>query len=78
MGTSSGFVTALLGGGLAVDSRAPWVDVRDVARAIVLALDKPAGRHYLADLGRRRAIARSRRSSTSSPACARPAFLGAA
>ena len=51
MGTSSGFVTNLLGGGLAVDSRAPWVDVRDVARAIVLALDKPAGSHYLLTSG---------------------------
>ena len=46
MGTSSGFVTNLLAGGVAVDSRAPWVDVRDVARAIVLALDKPAGSRY--------------------------------
>ena len=34
MGTSSGFLTNLLGGGPAVDSRVPWVDVRDVARAI--------------------------------------------
>ena len=51
MGTSSGFVTNLLGGGLAVDSRAPWVDVRDVAKAIVLALDKPSGRHYLLTSG---------------------------
>lgn len=46
MGTSSGFVTALLAGGPAVDSRAPWVDVRDVARGIVLALDKPAGSRF--------------------------------
>lgn len=51
MGTSSGFVTNLLGGGLSVDSRAPWVDVRDVARAIVLALDMPAGSHYLLTSG---------------------------
>lgn len=51
MGTSSGFVTSLLAGGLAVDSRAPWVDVRDVARAIVLALDKPVGSHYLLTSG---------------------------
>lgn len=51
MGTSSGFVTNLLGGGFAVDGRAPWVDVRDVARAIVLALEKPAGRHYLLTSG---------------------------
>lgn len=51
MGTSSGFVTNLLGGGLSVDSRAPWVDVRDVARAIVAALDKPAGSHYLLTSG---------------------------
>jgi UDP-glucose 4-epimerase len=51
MGTSSGFVTNLLGGGLAVDSRAPWVDVRDVAKAIVLALDKPSGSHYLLTSG---------------------------
>lgn len=46
MGTSSGFVTALLAGGLAVDSHAPWVDVRDVARGIVLALDQPAGSRF--------------------------------
>jgi dihydroflavonol-4-reductase len=46
MGTSSGFVTTLLEGGLAVDSHAPWVDVRDVARAIVLALDQPAGSRF--------------------------------
>jgi dihydroflavonol-4-reductase len=51
MGTSSGFVTNLLGGGLSVDSRAPWVDVRDVARAIVAALDKPSGSHYLLTSG---------------------------
>ena len=51
MGTSSGFVTNLLGGGFAVDSRVPWVDVRDVARAIVLALDKPSGSHYLLTSG---------------------------
>lgn len=46
MGTSSGFVTALLRGGVAVDGRAPWVDVRDVARGIVLALDTPAGSRF--------------------------------
>jgi nucleoside-diphosphate-sugar epimerase len=46
MGTSSGFVTTLLGGGVALDSHAPWVDVRDVARGIVLALDQPAGSRF--------------------------------
>ena len=46
MGTSSGYITNLLGGGIAVDSRAPWVDVRDVARGIVLALDQPAGSRF--------------------------------
>ena len=51
MGTSSGFVTNLLGGGLSIDSRAPWVDVRDVARAIVLAFDKASGSHYLLTSG---------------------------
>jgi nucleoside-diphosphate-sugar epimerase len=51
MGTSSGFVTNLLAGGIAVDSRAPWVDVRDVAKAIVLALDKAVGSHYLLTSG---------------------------
>ncbi len=50
-GTSSGFVTNLLGGGFSIDSRGPWVDVRDVARAIVLAFDKPAGSHYLLTSG---------------------------
>jgi nucleoside-diphosphate-sugar epimerase len=54
MGTSSGFVTNLLRGGVSVDSRASWVDVRDVARAIVLALDKPPGGHYLLTSGVRR------------------------
>ncbi|HXG25729.1 MAG TPA: NAD-dependent epimerase/dehydratase family protein [Candidatus Binatia bacterium] len=51
MGPSSGFLTFLLGDGFSIESRAPWVDVRDVARAIVLALDKPAGRHYLLTSG---------------------------
>ena len=51
MGTSSGFVTNLLAGGPAVDSHTPWVDVRDVAQAIVLALDKPVGSHYLLTSG---------------------------
>jgi dihydroflavonol-4-reductase len=46
MGTSSGFITSLLGGGVALDSRSPWVDVRDVARGIVLALDQPAGSRF--------------------------------
>ena len=46
MGTSSGFVTALLRGGPAVDSHAPWVDVRDVARAIVLSLDASVGSRF--------------------------------
>jgi nucleoside-diphosphate-sugar epimerase len=46
MGTSSGLVTLLLAGGAAVDSRSPWVDVRDVARGIVLALDQPAGSRF--------------------------------
>ena len=51
MGTSSGFVTNLLAGGISVDSHAPWVDVRDVADAVVLALDKPSGSHYLLTSG---------------------------
>jgi nucleoside-diphosphate-sugar epimerase len=51
MGASSGFITNLLAGGITVDSRAPWVDVRDVATAIVRALDKPAGSHYLLTSG---------------------------
>jgi len=51
MGPSSGFITNLLDGGTSVDSRAPWVDVRDVARAIVLSLDKPAGSHFLLTSG---------------------------
>ena len=46
MGPSSGYLTNLLGGGISLDGRAPWVDVRDVARGIVLALDKPAGSRY--------------------------------
>jgi dihydroflavonol-4-reductase len=51
MGTSSGFVTILLRGGSAIDSRVPWVDVRDVARAIVLGLDAPAGSRFLLTSG---------------------------
>jgi dihydroflavonol-4-reductase len=60
MGTSSGFITNLLAGGITIDSRAPWVDVRDVATAIVRALDKPAGSHYLLTSGvvSHRAVAR--------------------
>jgi dihydroflavonol-4-reductase len=46
MGTSSGLVTLLLEGGPAVDSRSPWVDVRDVASGIVRALDQPPGSHF--------------------------------
>jgi dihydroflavonol-4-reductase len=51
MGTSSGFITNLLAGGATIDSRAPWVDVRDVARAIVLGLDRPPGSRYLLTSG---------------------------
>ncbi len=51
MGTSSAYITNLLAGGISLDVRAPWVDVRDVARAIVIALDKPPGRHYLLTSG---------------------------
>lgn len=51
MGTSSGFVTNLLRGGITIDSRAPWIDVRDVARAIVLALDQPAGSSFVLTSG---------------------------
>ena len=46
LGTSSGIVIGLLRGGFALDSHAPWVDVRDVARGIVLALDQPAGSRF--------------------------------
>jgi nucleoside-diphosphate-sugar epimerase len=51
MGTSSGFVTTLLKGGPAVDAHAPWVDVRDVARGIVLALDQRAGSRFVLTSG---------------------------
>lgn len=51
MGTSSAFLTVLIGGGTAVDTRAPWVDVRDVARAIVLALGAPAGSRFVLTSG---------------------------
>lgn len=51
MGTSSGMVTVLLTGGSAVDTRAPWVDVRDVADGIVLALDAPVGSHFVLTSG---------------------------
>lgn len=46
MGTSSGSITTLLAGGPAIDGRYPWVDVRDVARAIVLAIDAPIGSRF--------------------------------
>lgn len=46
MGPSSGFITNLLQGGTSIDSRAPWVDARDVARGIVLALDQPPGSRF--------------------------------
>jgi dihydroflavonol-4-reductase len=51
MGTSSGFITNLLAGGIAVDSRAPWVDVRDVASAILKSLERPPGSHYILTSG---------------------------
>jgi nucleoside-diphosphate-sugar epimerase len=51
MGPSSGYVTNLLAGGPAFDTRANWVDVRDVARGIVLALERPAGGRYLLTAG---------------------------
>ncbi len=51
MGASSGLLTVLLGGGSAVDTRAPWVDVRDVADGIVLALGAPVGGHFLLTSG---------------------------
>lgn len=51
MGTSSGFITNLLAGGATIDSRAPWVDVRDVARAVVRGLDMPPGSRYLLTSG---------------------------
>ena len=50
-GPSSGYVTNLLAGGISIDSRAPWVDVRDVAQAIVLAFDKAPGSRYLLTSG---------------------------
>jgi dihydroflavonol-4-reductase len=51
MGPSSGYITTLLAGGLALDGRAPFVDVRDVARAIVLALDAPTGSRFVLTSG---------------------------
>ncbi|MEO8273479.1 MAG: NAD-dependent epimerase/dehydratase family protein, partial [Chloroflexota bacterium] len=51
MGTSSGFVTTLLRGGVGIDGHMPWVDVRDVARGIVLALDRPAGSRFVLTSG---------------------------
>lgn len=51
MGPSSGYVTNLLAGGVALDTQANWVDVRDVAQGIVLALDQPPGRHFLLTSG---------------------------
>jgi nucleoside-diphosphate-sugar epimerase len=42
-GPSGRLLAALLQGGAIPDARAPWVDVRDVARAIALALDAPLG-----------------------------------
>jgi nucleoside-diphosphate-sugar epimerase len=51
MGTSSGYLTNLLAGGPSIDSHAPWVDVRDVARGIVLALDRAAGSRYVLTSG---------------------------
>lgn len=51
MGPSSGYVTNLLEGGVAIDGQANWVDVRDVAKGIVLALDQPPGGHFLLTSG---------------------------
>ncbi len=46
IGPSGALVSALLAGGPTPDSGAPWVDVRDVARGIVLALGAPAGSRF--------------------------------
>jgi nucleoside-diphosphate-sugar epimerase len=51
MGPSSGYVTNLLAGGVAIDGQSNWVDVRDVARGIILALDQPPGRRFLLTSG---------------------------
>ena len=45
-GPSGQLLQAILDGGTIPDSRSPWVDVRDVARAIALALDAPVGARY--------------------------------
>ena len=42
MGTSSGYITNLLGGGVSIDSQAPWVDVRDVAHPSWRSTRRPA------------------------------------
>jgi nucleoside-diphosphate-sugar epimerase len=45
-GPSGQLLTVLLRGGTIPDARAPWVDVRDCARAIALALDAPVGSRF--------------------------------
>jgi len=59
-GTSGGVVISLLHGGNQADGRLGWVDVRDVARAAVAALDARPGSRYLVSVGSRplREIAR--------------------
>jgi dihydroflavonol-4-reductase len=50
-GTSGGIVVSLLRGAAMPDTRGAWVDVRDVARGIVAALDTPIGSRYLLSEG---------------------------
>jgi len=45
-GPSGRLLSVILRGISVPDARAPWVDVRDVARAVVLALDAPAGARF--------------------------------
>jgi dihydroflavonol-4-reductase len=45
-GPSGLLLQAILDGGAIPDTRSPWVDVRDIARAIALALDAPIGGRY--------------------------------
>lgn len=52
-GTSGAVVISLLRGGTQADGRLGWVDVRDVAKAAVAALDARPGSRYLVSIGSR-------------------------
>jgi dihydroflavonol-4-reductase len=77
-GTSGGVVISLLRGGSQADGRLGWVDVRDVARAAVAALDARPGSRYITSVGSRSLPAIADRLDTLTGRSPRRIFLPAA